>query len=170
MERPRIVIVAAVADNWVIGRDNELPFRQASDLRRFKTLTMGKPLVMGRRTFQSIGRPLPGRTSIVVTRDPVFAAPGAVVAPSFEAALAAARGDALRRGADEIAIIGGTDIFTQAMPLADRLDITHVHMAPQGDTAFPPIDLRQWRETARSTHPAGPQDEAAFSHAIYERR
>ncbi len=167
--RIALVLVAAVADNGVIGRDNGLPFRQSSDLKRFKALTWGKPLVMGRKTFLSIGRPLPGRTSIVVTRDRAFAAAGAVAAGSLERALEVARGDALRRGADEIAVIGGTDIFTQTMPLADRLEITHVHSRPDGDVSFPEIDARIWQAAARSDHPAGPQDEAAFSYATYTR-
>jgi len=164
-----IVLVAAVADNGVIGRANQLPFRQSSDLKRFKALTMGKPLVMGRKTFLSIGRPLPGRTNIVVSRDSGFAAPGVVAAASLEAALTAARGDALRRGSDEIVVIGGTDIFAQTMPLADRLEITHVHARPDGDAHFPPIDPGVWRAVALSEHPAGPQDEAAFDHATYAR-
>jgi dihydrofolate reductase len=167
--RIAIVLLAAVADNGVIGRDNALPFRQSSDLKRFKSLTMGKPLVMGRKTYLSIGKPLPGRTNIVVSRDSGFASQGVVVAGSIEAALAAAREDALGRGADEVVVIGGTDIFKQTMPLADRLEITHVHARPAGDTYFPPIDASQWREVARSEHPAGPKDEAGFSYVTYAR-
>jgi dihydrofolate reductase len=164
-----IVLVVAVADNGVIGRDNALPWRLSSDLKRFKALTMGKPLVMGRKTFLSIGKPLPGRTNIVVTRDAAFAAPGVVAVPAFDAAIAVARGDALRRGANAIAVIGGTDIFTQAMPLADRLEITHVHARPDGDTRFPPIDPAIWRAVATSDHPAGPQDDADFTCTTYTR-
>jgi dihydrofolate reductase len=166
-QRIAIVLLAAVADNGVIGRGNALPFRQGSDLRRFKALTMGKPLVMGRKTFLSIGKPLPGRTNIVVTREPSFAVPAVLVAGSLEAALTAARGDALRRGTDEIVVIGGTDIFAQTMPLAERLEITHVHMRPDGDTHFPPIDKARWREAERSEHPAGPKDDAAFAYVTY---
>ena len=167
--RIAIVLFAAVADNGVIGRDNGLPFRQSSDLKRFKSLTMGKPVLMGRKTYRSIGKLLPGRTSIVVSRNGDFAAPGVVVAGSLDAALAVARGDALRRGVDEIVVIGGTDIFEQSMTLADRIEITHVHARPAGDTHFPPIDAARWHEAARSEHPAGPQDEAAFSYATYVR-
>ena len=130
---------------------------------------MGKPVLMGRKTYLSIGKPLPGRTNIVVSRNGDFAAPGIVVAGSLDAALTAARGDALRRGVDEIVVIGGTDIFEQSMPLADRIEITHVHTRPAGDTHFPPIDAGRWREAARSEHPAGPQDEAAFSYVTYVR-
>jgi dihydrofolate reductase len=164
-----IILLAAVADNGVIGRGNALPWRLSSDLKRFKALTLGKPVVMGRKTFLSIGRPLPGRTNIVVSRDPAFTAPGILVAPSLDAAMAAARGDALRRGAGEIVVVGGTDIFAQLMPLADRLEITHVHARPEGDTIFPVIDTKLWRETARSEHAAGPQDEASFSFVTYGR-
>ncbi len=153
----------------MIGRDNALPFRQSSDLKRFKALTMGKPVLMGRKTYISIGKPLPGRTNIVVSRDARFAPEGVVVAGSLDAALAVARDDAQKRGADEIIVIGGTDIFVQTMPLADRMEITHVHAQPEGDTYFPPIDATQWRAVARSDHPAGPQDEAAFSYVTYAR-
>jgi dihydrofolate reductase len=164
-----LVLIAAVADNGVIGRDNALPFRQSSDLKRFKALTIGKPVLMGRKTFVSIGKPLPGRTNIVVSRDPRFAPDGVVVVRDLAAAVAAARDDAQRRGVNEIAVIGGTGIFAQLMPLADRLEITHVHAEPAGDTYFPPIDATQWRAVTRSDHPAGPQDEASFSYVTYAR-
>ena len=166
---PAIVIVAAVAENGVIGRDNALPWRLASDLKRFRALTTGKPVVMGRKTYGSIGKPLANRTNIVVTRDPAFAVPGVVAAPSLDAALAVARGDALRRGADAIAVIGGTEIFQQTMPMADRLEITHVHSRPEGDAFLPPIDQATWRASARIEHPAGAQDDAAFSCVSYVR-
>jgi dihydrofolate reductase len=164
-----IVLVAAVAENGVIGRDNALPFRQSSDLKRFKALTIGKPVLMGRKTFVSIGKPLPGRTNIVVSRDPGFNPDGVIVVRDLEQALRVARDDAQRRGVGEIAAIGGTDIFTQLLPLADRLEITHVHARPEGDTYFPPIDATQWHPVARSDHPAGPQDEAGFSYVTYAR-
>ncbi|HEY5965332.1 MAG TPA: dihydrofolate reductase [Xanthobacteraceae bacterium] len=164
-----IVLVAAVAENGVIGRDNALPFRQSSDLKRFKALTIGKPVLMGRKTFVSIGKPLPGRTNIVVSRDPGFNPDGVIVVRDLEQALRVARDDAERRGVGEIAAIGGTDIFTQLLPLADRLEITHVHARPEGDTYFPPIDATQWHPVARSDHPAGPQDEAGFSFVTYAR-
>jgi dihydrofolate reductase len=164
-----LVLIAAVADNGVIGRDNALPFRQSSDLKRFKALTIGKPVLMGRKTFVSIGKPLPGRTNIVVSRDPRFAPDGVIVVRDLAAAVAAARDDAQHRGVNEIAVIGGTGIFAQLMPLADRLEITHVHAQPAGDTYFPPIDATQWRAVVRSDHPAGPQDEASFSYVTYAR-
>jgi dihydrofolate reductase len=165
----RIIIVAAVADNGVIGADNAMPWRLKSDLAHFRALTIGKPVVMGRKTFQSIGRPLAGRTTIVVSRDPAFAAPGIVVAPSLAAALQSAHADALRRSVDAIIIAGGADIYAQAMPLAARLDITRVHARPAGDASFPAIDPKLWRETARSRHPAGPDDSADHEFVSYER-
>ena len=128
--RIAIVLVAAVADNGVIGQGGALPWRLKSDMQGFRAMTWGKPVVVGRTTYLSFTKkPLPGRTNIVVSRNRSFAAPGALVSSSVEAALEAARGDALRRGADEIAVIGGADIYAQTMSLADRLVITRVHSA-----------------------------------------
>jgi dihydrofolate reductase len=165
----KLVLVVAVADNGVIGQGGGLPWRLKSDMAHFRAVTMGKPVVMGRKTFLSIGRPLPGRTNIVVSRDRQFAAPGVLVAPGIETALAAARGDARRRGADAIAVIGGADLFAQIMDRADRLVITQVHLRPAGDTTWPAIDTRLWRERDRSDHEAGAGDAAAFSIVTYER-
>jgi dihydrofolate reductase len=165
-----IVLVAAVADNGVIGADNAIPWRQKSDMQRFKAITMNKPMVMGRKTFASLKRPLPGRTHIVITRDPGFSQPGALTATSFEAALALAHADALQRGADDIAVIGGVEIFAHFLDIADRLEITEVHTAPDGDTHFPAIDRNEWEEVARVRHDAGPDDNAAFSYVTYRRR
>jgi len=164
-----IVLVAAVAENGVIGRAGGLPWRLKSDLQQFRVLTTGKPIVMGRRTWASLARPLPQRTNIVVTRDPAFTASGAVVTTSLAAALAVARGDALRRNADAIMVIGGGDIYAQAMPLATRLEITHVHARPDGEAVFPPIDPAVWRESARREGPPGPGDEASFTRVTYAR-
>jgi dihydrofolate reductase len=162
-----IVIIAAVAENSVIGQGGVMPWRLKSDMQHFRELTFGKPVVMGRKTYDSLQiRPLPGRTNIVATRDRSFTAPGVLVAPSLDAALQAARGDAMRRGSD-IMVIGGAEIYTQAMPLADRLEITQVHMMPEGDTMFPPIDPAVWREAARSSHPAGPGGDAAYDFVSY---
>jgi dihydrofolate reductase len=165
----KLVFVVAVADNGVIGQGGGLPWRLKADMAHFRAVTMGKPVVMGRKTFLSIGRPLPGRTNIVVSRDPQFAVSGILVAPGIEAALASARGDALRRGADAIAVIGGADLYAQTMHRADRLVITQVHLRPQGDTTFPAIDPRLWHECYRSEHEAGAGDAAAFSIVTYER-
>lgn len=164
-----LVLVVAVADNGVIGRDGALPWRLKSDLQHFRALTMGHPLLMGRKTYESIGRPLPGRTSIVVTRDRAFAAPGIVVAATLGAGLEAAHGDALRRRADAIMVIGGADIYAQTMPRAARLEITRVHANPRGDTHFPAIDPAVWREVERREGGAGPGDEAPVTFLRYER-
>ena len=170
--RPRvaIVLVVAVADNGVIGRDNQLPWRLKSELKYFRARTMDRPVVMGRKTYVSIGKPLPGRTNIVVTRKDDFTAPGVVVAGGIAEALSVARGDALRRGASEIAVIGGTEIFNQTLPLAHRLALTQVHAKPDGDTYFPEIDPNVWREIDRTPQPQGPDDDHAFTIVNYERR
>jgi len=162
-----IVLVAAVGENGVIGRDGGMPWRLKSDLRHFRAVTMGKPIVMGRKTWLSLGRALPGRTNIVVTRDPAFAAVGAVVAMELGAALAVARGDALRRGADAVAVIGGGEIYAQLMSIATRLEITRVHLRPDGQAVFPPIDPARWREVARRDSSAGPGDDANFTILTY---
>ncbi len=164
-----LVQVAAVAQNGVIGQSGRLPWRLESDLAHFRSVTMGKPLVMGRKTYLSIGKPLAGRTNIVVSRDRSFAAPGAVVAASLDAALTAARGDALRRGTNEIVVIGGADLYRQTLPVADRLVITQVNLRPQGDATFPPVDPAAWKVVSRSEHPPGPGDEASFTVLVYER-
>ena len=170
MPRIGIVLVAAVADNGVIGRDGRLPWRLKSDMQRFRELTWGKPVVVGRKTYLSFTRqPLPGRTNIVLSRDPQFAVPGALVAPSLSNALEAARGDALRRGADAIVVLGGADIYAQTLAQADRLVITRVHLRASGDTKFPFIDPGTWSAAGRSEHEAGPGDEAGFSVVVYER-
>jgi len=166
---PDIILVAAVADNGVIGQEGALPWRLKSDMAHFRAVTMGKPVVMGRKTYTSIGGPLKGRTNIMVTRDRSFAAPGVVVAASLAAALDVAWGDALRRGADAIAVIGGADLYAQCMGLADRLLITHVHLHPKGETRFPTIDAAAWRAAGQSEHAAGPADEAGFTVVEYVR-
>jgi dihydrofolate reductase len=164
-----IVLLAAVAENGIIGRGNALPWRLKSDMVHFRARTMNKPVVMGRKTYQSIGKPLQGRTTIVVSRDRGFAAPGVLAAGTLADALAAAHGDALRRGCDEIVVAGGADIYAQAMPLAARLVITEVHKRVDGDARFPAIDPKVWREMARNDHPPGAGDEAAFAFVSYER-
>jgi dihydrofolate reductase len=167
---PEIVLIVAVAENGVIGAHGAIPWRLKSDQARLKAMTMGKPIVMGRKTFISLRRPLPGRTNIVVTRDADFRARGAVVTTSFADARAVARGDALRRFATEIAVIGGAEIYAQWMDGADRLEITEVHARPEGDTCFAAIDAAIWEQVARVRHPAGPDDSADFSYVTYRRR
>ncbi|MFK4722638.1 dihydrofolate reductase [Bradyrhizobium niftali] len=164
-----IVFVVAIAENGVIGAGGAIPWRQKSDMARFKALTIGKPVIMGRKTFESLRRPLPGRTNIVITRDAAYRAAGAVVTTSALDAEAVARGDALRRSVTEIAVIGGAEIYRQWLDRADRLEITEVHARPEGDTHFG-IDTAKWEETARIRHPAGPDDSADFSYVTYRRR
>lgn len=140
-----VTIVAAVARNGVIGRDGDLPWHLPDDLRHFKALTIGHALVMGRKTFESIGRPLPGRTTVVVTRRDDWEAPGGVVvARSLEEALrrAAAR-------AEEVFVVGGAEVYRQALDLADAMELTEVHASPEGDVRFPPVDWSRWRQTRR---------------------
>jgi dihydrofolate reductase len=167
---PRVFLIVAVAENGVIGHDNALPWRLKSDMKRFRALTMGKPVVMGRKTFESLPKPLPGRTNIVITRDPGFTAAGAVVVPSFENAVAVARGDALRRSAGAIAVIGGAQIYAQWMDIADRLEVTEVHAKPVGDVRLAPVDPAEWAEAARERHAAADGDSADFSYVTYRRR
>ena len=164
-----IIIVGAIAENGVIGRGNALPWRLKSDMAHFRALTIGKPVVLGRKTYQSIGKPFAGRTTIVISSDKTFSAPGIVVAPNFNAALETARGDALRRNSGAIIVAGGADIYAQALLRATRLVITEVHKRVDGDTRFPVIDCKIWRETARSEQKPGQQDEAAFAFVTYER-
>ena len=166
-----IVLIAAVADNGVIGAGGAIPWRLKSDMQRLKAMTMGRPVVMGRKTFESFPRrPLPGRTNIILTRDASYRASGAVVTASFEDALLVAQGDALRRKVNEIAIIGGAEIYAHFMAGADRLEITEVHIRPDGDTSFAPIDAALWQEVARERHPAARDDSAEFSYVTYRRR
>jgi dihydrofolate reductase len=164
-----IVFVLAVAENGVIGAHGSIPWRLKSDMQRFKALTIGKPVVMGRKTFVSLRRPLPGRTNIVITRDADYRAAGAIVTTSSDEARAIARGDALRRSVAEIAVIGGGEIYAQWIDIADRLEITEVHARPEGD-AFFEIDKAQWEELSRERHAAGPDDSADFSYVTYRRR
>jgi dihydrofolate reductase len=168
--RPALVIVAAVAKNRVIGNGNQLAWRLPSDLKRFKAITLGKPIIMGRKTFQSIGKPLPGRANIIVTRDPTFAAGGIETAGSLEAALALAVTRAHEMGAGEIILGGGADLYAQAMPLADRLDITEVNLTPDGDALFPKIDAAIWREISREPGVRTEKDEAGFEVVRYQRK
>jgi dihydrofolate reductase len=166
--RPTIAFVVARADNGVIGRDNALPWHLPADLRHFKRLTVGKPVVMGRKTFESIGKPLPGRHNIVLTRDPDWRADGATVVPNLAEAVAAAGLDPKTR-AGEVMIIGGAAVYAEALPIATRVHLTEVHMAPEGDTVLPPFDPDHWRETAREDHDAE-DGHPAYSFVTLDRR
>ncbi|MCC6946584.1 MAG: dihydrofolate reductase [Bradyrhizobiaceae bacterium] len=167
---PRIVLVVAVAENGVIGRNGDLPWRLPGDLKHFKAVTIGKPILMGRRTFLSIGRPLPGRTNIVLTRDPAFRADGVLVAPSIEAGLELARTEAERLGADEIAIIGGGELYADTLTQVSRIYLTEVHAAPRGTAYFPKLDLDEWREVAREGPLQGAGDAHSYSFVVLDRR
>jgi dihydrofolate reductase len=164
-----IIFVVAIAENGVIGAGNGFPWRLKSDMARFKALTIGKPVIMGRKTFETLRRPLPGRTNIVITRDADYRANGAIVTTSAADAGAVALGDALRRSVAEIAVIGGAEIYRQWLDRADRLEITEVHARPEGDTHFD-IDRAEWDEVERIRHPAGPHDSADYSYVTYRRR
>jgi dihydrofolate reductase len=166
----KIVLVAAIGENGVIGRNGQLPWRLKSDLKHFRAVTLNRPVIMGRKTYESIGKPLKDRTNIVLTSDLGLVAPGATLATSMDAALAYAHKDAEKRGVDEIMVIGGSDVFADTMPLASLLEITHVHAAPEGDAYFPPIDTKAWRETVRQTYRGGPDDDASFTVVTYIRR
>jgi dihydrofolate reductase len=163
-------MIAAVARNGVIGRNGALPWRLPSDFAFFRRMTMGKPLIMGRKTFEGIGRPLPGRTSIVVTRDAGYRPAGAIAVTNLGAALEQAQSIAEADGAGEVMIGGGGEIYREAMPLADRLYITHVALDAEGDTAFPEIEASIWREAEELAVPRSERDSAPFRILRYERR
>ena len=159
-----ISIIVAASTNNVIGVQGELPWRLSDDLKRFKQLTMGKPIVMGRRTFESIGRPLPGRQNIVITRQPGYDAAGCDVVASPAAALAAAA------DATEAMIIGGGSIYAQALPLADRLYLTFVENSFEGDAWFPDFDREQWRVIADEQHAADDKNTVDYRFVTYQRK
>jgi dihydrofolate reductase len=162
-----VALIAAVAGNGVIGADNAMPWRLSTDLQRFKRLTLGKPVVMGRRTFESLGKPLAGRLNIVITRQPDFAPEGVSVAASLDTGLALADREAGPSG--EVMVIGGGQLYAEAIGRADRLYITHVDAAPEGDTHFPSIDPAVWRAASREAVPAGEKDSAATEFVVYRR-
>lgn len=165
----RLAAVVAVAKNGVIGRDGDLPWRIPSDLKRFKAVTLGKPVVMGRKTWESLPRkPLPGRANIIVSRT-LPAAEGATVCASVEAALAAAETAAREAGADEICLIGGARLYADLLDQTERLYFTEVDLAPEGDARFPDLDPGQWREVSAERVEAQPGDDAGFTLRILER-
>lgn len=166
---PKIAFVIAVAENGVIGRGGALPWHVPSDLKTFRRVTLGKPVIMGRKTFASIGKPLPGRDNIVVTRDATFSAAGVERAGSIGEAIAIARQRATARGVDEIMIIGGAEIFAATLALADRIYFTRIHARPDGDTIFPEPDPGVWREVSRTELARDPRDDAAATLHILER-
>ena len=160
----KIVLVAAMDRDGLIGRGDALPWRLPADLRHFKSLTMGKPILMGRRTFESIGRPLPGRHNIVVSRDPAFRAEGCTVVRSVQEALEAAA------GSEEVMVIGGAQLYAQLLDRADRMYLTLVHAEVEGDAWFPEFDRGQWREVGRDDFCADQDNEYDYSFIVLDRR
>ena len=166
--KPRISLILARADNGIIGNNGGLPWHLPADLQHFKRLTVGKPVLMGRKTYESIVRPLPGRHNIVITRQPGWQASGITAVPNIAEAIAAA-GLELKVRPAEIMIIGGADIYSQCLMFADRVYLTEVHIDADGDTAFPAFDKATWHEQSRQTHTAN-SDKPSYSFVILERR
>ncbi len=164
-----LALIAAVSDNGVIGRDNKLPWYIPADLRYFKQVTLGKPVIMGRKTWESMNRALPGRTNIVITRQAGYVAEGARVVPDLAAAIELAESVALIDAVEEVMIIGGAEIYRLALPAAERLYLTEVHAEVEGDTFFPEWDRTAWQETSREQHEASGSDGYRYSFAVYER-
>jgi len=162
--KPRVSVIAALARNRVIGIDNRLPWRLPEDLAHFKALTLNHPILMGRKTFESLGRPLPGCINIVITRNPGYRRDGCLVADSIPAALA------LCRDAAEIFFIGGAELYAQAIPLADRLYLTEVDIEAEGDARFPDYASGAFRELSRESHTGGKGDALALDFVMYERK
>lgn len=169
-EPPVIGLVVAMGENGVIGRDGGLPWRLPTDFKFFRRITLGKPLIMGRRTLESLTEPLDGRDNIVVTRNPDFSVGGADVVHTLEEALDRARDYAAKRGVDEISVIGGAEIFREILPYADRIHLTEVHASPDGDTVFPEFDRSEWRELSRERCEPGPKDDYPMSFVRLERK
>jgi dihydrofolate reductase len=168
-----LTLVAAIARNGALGKDNAIPWRASSDLKRFREITWGRPLIMGRKTFRSIGKPLPGRQTIVVTRDRGFSGQGAEnlhVAHDFDESVQIA--DRLGRAlhAAEIIVAGGAELYRLALPLAEYLRLTLVDCEPEADAFFPAVDWSQWRELRRETPNRGPKDELGLEYVDYRRR
>ncbi|MBY5346449.1 dihydrofolate reductase [Rhizobium leguminosarum] len=166
----RRTIIAAVARNGTIGRDGDMPWRLSSDLKRFKVLTLGKPVVMGRKTYDSIGKPLPGRPNVVISRQAAIDRADVSMAHSLPEAIKAAERLALETGVDEICILGGGQIYAQAIGLADRMCITHVEADLDGDASFPAIDPDIWQAGEAIAVPAGEKDSYPTRFIVYERR
>lgn len=162
-----IALIVAAARNGVIGRDGDMPWRLSSDLKRFKSITMGQPIIMGRKTWESIGRPLPGRLNIVVTRQADYDAPDARVVPSLDEAIEAGRKAA---GSGDVFIVGGGEIYKEAIGLADSLHVTHVEVQVEGDAYFPLIADAEWQVVHEEAVPAGEKDDYPTRYVIYRRR
>ena len=159
----RISIIVAMARNRVIGAGNQLPWRLPADLKHFRRLTMGHPIVMGRKTYESIGRPLPGRTTVILSRDPAYTAPGCIVLASIDQALA------LAAGGEEVFVIGGAELYQQMLKRAQRIYLTEVAADVAGNVLFPELDLTQWREVDRRIHPADSKNRYSCAFVTYDR-
>ncbi|MCS6760800.1 MAG: dihydrofolate reductase [Candidatus Devosia symbiotica] len=166
----RIAMIVGVAENGVIGSDQTIPWRIPSDMAFFRRTTMGKPIIMGRKQFETMGKPLPGRTNIVVTRQRDYQPEGVVVVDSLDTAVQTAHGIAERDGVEEIMIIGGGDIYAQMLDRADRLYVSHIALAPDGDVRFAVIDPAIWIMVERPETSPSPKDEVAYYINVYERR
>lgn len=166
----RIAMIAGVARNGVIGSDQDIPWRIPSDFGWFKRTTLGKPIVMGRKQFETVGKPLPGRTNIVITRQADYRPEGVEVVHSIEAALARAAEVARAAGVDEVMIIGGGELYAQLMGRADRLYISHIDIEPAGDVRFPAISAEEWAVVDEPSVEPSPKDEATYRVKVYERR
>lgn len=164
-----LAVIVAAAENGVIGRNNALPWHLPEDLRYFKRVTLGKPIVMGRKTFESIGRPLPGRTNIVISRQPGYAPDGVHVVSGLDDALELAEEIALIDGVTELMVIGGAEIYRAAIPRAQRLYLTEVHAEVEGDALLPEVDWSQWRELSRESWPASEANPYSYSFVVFER-
>lgn len=165
----KIAHVVAASENHVIGRDGGMPWHLSGDLKYFKRVTMGRPIIMGRKTFQSIGRPLPGRLNIIITRDASYAAEGVTVCHTMDDALSLARERAAEDGIDEVMIVGGGQIYADSIDLADRVYLTEVHASVDGDTVYPELSPDTWREVSREKVIPDVGDEPSFSFVILER-
>ena len=170
MTEPKIALIAAVARNGVIGKEGGIPWRIPSDMAFFKRTTMGKPIVMGRKQYESVGKPLPGRVNIVVSRQKGYQPEGVLVFSAFDAALDHARTIARADGAGEVMVIGGGEIYALALPMADRVYLTEVDLAPEGDTRFPELDPARWQQVATPEAAPSERDDARYQIAVYERR
>ena len=171
MALPQLVLVVARARNGVIGRDGDLPWRLRSDLQRFKAITLGKPCIMGRKTWESLPlKPLPGRLNLILSRDESFTARGAVVCTTLDEAVEIARETAEDHGIGEICVIGGVALFEKALPRAKRIYLTEVEAEPEGDVLFPAFDEGAWTEVSSEAHPAGEKDDHGFVFRVLERK
>lgn len=165
----RVAQIVAATENGVIGKDNDMPWKISSDLQYFKKVTMHKPIIMGRKTFNSIGKPLPGRANIVITRDTGFTAEGVITAHSADMALDVAKGIAEAKGLKEVMVIGGAQIYALCLPQTDRLYLTRIHAEIEGDTYFPDLNAQEWLEYSREDHKAGEKDSHDYSFLVLDR-